>query len=1101
MATVYRAENTAEDGVVAAVKMLHPHLASDASLRRRLRVEAEALSRLHHDNIVQLYDFVDLRDRCAIVTELVHGRTLRQVMAEHVDAPMAPLMAVQLMTQVLEAVSHAHAEGCLHRDLKPGNIMVTANNQVKVLDFGIASLIDSDRLTTTGVTVGTPVYMAPEQLNSMDDLDARADIYSMGVTFWELLSGYGSRPIGVKEWRLSLRDVDGLLKKGVPAALVEVVESMVREHRADRIPSCDEVLKALKWARDEGVTASNYAASRPQVPYGSITADTVAPSGPWGLGGGAADDANDPGAMSGSVTVAFRVLQTTNIQARLTTFVGREEELDRLAGLFHGRSRVVTLVGAAGAGKTRLAQRFGVEAVEQFPGGVWFCDLTLARDLAGLCAVVGAVLQVPLTSRDPVARLGDALQGRGKVLLILDNFEQLDSESALAVAQWSRTATQARLLLTSRSKLQLEGEQLLPLAPLPVVAQQKVPLKTLAANPAIQLFVDRAQSVCPDFALERKNAADVRAIVEELDGLPLAIELAAARVRLIPPKTIRERLSSRFQLLQSSSRGVKPQQATLLGAIRWSWDLLNPWEQASLAQCSVFEGGFGLEAAEQVLDLSPWPDAPWAMDALQHLVDHSLLHVQAPDRHSGEPRYRLLLSIQSFASDQLRGVEDPEETQDGLAVMVRPSDIEQRHGVYYAALGAPSFLDRLDEVGGTERRHSLRLELDNLLVAAERAVGRGDSGTAESAARAILQEIRMAGPFDAGLRLATRVLALDGVADSSKVRLLIDRAALRAGLGDLERADADLARALKLCKATGDPLWEGIVSLNQAGRSKARGDGPVARRRYQEAIGIFRDVGHRRLEGNGLGGLAGMLRKRGEMEEARAMYRQALEIHRDVGDRRAEAVHLGELGLLELSLGERGFARASMERSLAIFRSIGDRRSEGIVINNLALFHREEGRLEDARTLMELALTLQRELGNVREQAVLLGNLGDLAIEQGELAEAQMRLTEAVGLARELEYQVAIGAFLGSLGTVAARLGDVRLAREHLDAGEGMLRTVGDLLELAKLLCRKAVFALSQEQKDVATDAVNEARQLAVTLGVSGESELAQRLDELATKL
>ena len=1098
MATVYRAEHTDKGGVVAAIKMLHPHLAADASLRRRLRVEAEALSRLHHDNIVQLYDFVDLKDRCAIVTELVYGRTLRQLMADYVDAPMAPLSAVHLMTQVLAAVSHAHGQGCLHRDLKPGNIMVTPESRVKVLDFGIASLIDSDRLTTTGVTVGTPVYMAPEQLDSMDNLDARADIYSMGVTFWELLSGHGSRPIGVKEWRLSLRDVDGLMNKGVPAALVEVVESMVREQRTHRIGSCEEVLKALQWAQDEGIEAGFVGGVGPGA-YGGATADTVAPG--FALWGGAAEQDAAAEPMTGSVTVAFRVLQTTNIQARLTTFVGREEELDRLASLLDGRSRVVTLVGPAGSGKTRLAQRFGVDGMDSFPGGVWFCDLTLARDLAGLCAVVGAVLQVPLTSRDPVGRLADALRGRGKVLIVLDNFEQLDSDCVLAVAQWSRTAPSARLLLTSRAQLQLEGEQLLPVDPLPVLAQHEASLEVLEANPAIQLFVDRAQSVSPSFVLDRENAGDIRAIVEELDGLPLAIELAAARVRLIPPGTIRERLSSRFQLLKSSGRGLEPRQSTLWGAIQWSWDLLTGWEQAALAQCSIFEGGFGLEAAEQVLDLSPWSDAPWAMDALQGLADHSLLRVQAPDRVSGEPRYRLLRSIQSFAEDRLGAGELLAERGDASSAPIRIPDVEQRHGTYYAALGAPSFLDRLDEVGGTARRHRLRLELDNLLVAAERAVGRRDTATATGAARAILQEIRMAGPFDAGLRLSTRVLDLSGVDDSSRIRLLIDRAALRAGLGDLDRADRDLQRALKLCRNTGDPLWEGVVLLNQASRCKARGEGPQARRRYQEAIGVFREVGHRRLEGNGLGGLAGMLRKRGEMDEARAMYRQALDIHRDVGNRRAEAVHLGELGLLDLSLGERGPARASMERALAIQRSIGGRRSEGILLNNLALLHREEGRLEDACTLMELALTLQRELGNVREQAVLLGNLGDLAIESGELDDAERKLKEAVALARDLEYQVAVGAFLGSLGTVAARRGDLKSARHHLDAGEGMLRSVGDLLELAKLLCRKAVFALAQGQQAAAREAVDEARQLAGKLGVSGESDLAQRLGELAAKL
>jgi len=252
MATVYRGEHVSGIGMTAAIKKLHPHLALDEELRARLKIEAQALARLKHRNIVQLFDYVDVDGNCALVTELVEGRTLRAVMGEFTDWPMPLSLALLLFRQVLEGVGHAHRNNCLHRDLKPGNIMVTSENEVKVLDFGIANLIDTERLTSTGISIGTPVYMAPEQLEGRQDLDQRADLYSLGMTFWEMLAGAGARPIGERGWRLTESHLGALLDRQVPASLVEVVRCLVQHDRENRYTSCDEVLEALALVVDEG---------------------------------------------------------------------------------------------------------------------------------------------------------------------------------------------------------------------------------------------------------------------------------------------------------------------------------------------------------------------------------------------------------------------------------------------------------------------------------------------------------------------------------------------------------------------------------------------------------------------------------------------------------------------------------------------------------------------------------------------------------------------------------------------------------------------------------------------------------------------------------
>jgi len=253
MATVYRGEHVSGIGMVAAVKKLHPHLAIDEELRARLKVEAQALARLKHKNIVQIFDYVDVDGSCALVTELVEGRTLRAVMAEFSDWPMPLSMALRLFRQILDGVGHAHRHSCLHRDLKPGNIMVTSENEVKILDFGIANLIDTEAITRTGVSMGTPVYMAPEQLEGRRDLDQRTDLYSLGMTLWEMLAGHGARPIGERGWRLGDDHIEGLLDRGVPASLIQVVHRLVQVDRDERYTSCEEVLEALSDILEEGV--------------------------------------------------------------------------------------------------------------------------------------------------------------------------------------------------------------------------------------------------------------------------------------------------------------------------------------------------------------------------------------------------------------------------------------------------------------------------------------------------------------------------------------------------------------------------------------------------------------------------------------------------------------------------------------------------------------------------------------------------------------------------------------------------------------------------------------------------------------------------------
>ena len=280
-----------------------------------------------------------------------------------------------------------------------------------------------------------------------------------------------------------------------------------------------------------------------------------------------------------------------NLAPERDAFIGRSAELQSLALQLQSGSRLVCLLGPGGTGKTRLARRYALAWLGEWPGGVYFCDLSEAHSLEGIHFAVALALGVPLGKDDPAVQLGHAIAGRGRCLVILDNFEQVQQHATATVGRWLDRAGEATFVVTSRERLHLEGEQVLAVEPLRLDSE------------AIELFAVRARAQRPGFELDEGTRHAVAEVVRLLDGLPLAIELAAARVRVLSPAQIVERLKDRFVLLAGAT-GAAARQATLRAAIDWSWELLTPWEQTALAQCSVFEGGFTLEAAELVLDLA-----------------------------------------------------------------------------------------------------------------------------------------------------------------------------------------------------------------------------------------------------------------------------------------------------------------------------------------------------------------------------------------------------------------------------------------------------------------------------------------------------------------
>ncbi len=401
--------------------------------------------------------------------------------------------------------------------------------------------------------------------------------------------------------------------------------------------------------------------------------------------------------------------------------MGREAELAQLEGRFANGARLVTLVGTAGMGKTRIAVRYGRQHLVTWPGGIWFCDLTEARSLDGIVSAVARSLGVELGRGDAVTQLGQAIAGRGQCLVILDNFEQVVEYARETLRPWLGAVMSARFLVTSRERLDLPGEELQAVEP-------------LEFETSLALFLARARRLRPGLTLEGPALAAAHEVVQLVEGMPLAIELAAARMRVMSAEKLLAGMRQKFRLLTG---GASQRHETLAAAIDGSWEILRPWEMAAFAQSSVFDGGFTLEAAESVIDLRAWPNAPWVVEVVQSLVDKSLLRLLIPEVAQGtgmsETRFGMYASIQTYACGKLA---EEGSIPEGMSGTATARAVEERHGAWYARYGTEDSIERLDSEGGVVRRHALQWELGNLMTACRRALARGDEKTTVAAYRA-----------------------------------------------------------------------------------------------------------------------------------------------------------------------------------------------------------------------------------------------------------------------------------------------------------------------------------------------------------------------------
>ncbi len=717
-----------------------------------------------------------------------------------------------------------------------------------------------------------------------------------------------------------------------------------------------------------------------------------------------------------------------NLPHQLTSFVGRDREMAEVRRMLE-TTRLLTLTGSGGCGKTRLAMQVAAELVDRFPDGVWLVELGALSDDAQVAQAVASAVGVrEQPGRPLLATLTDDLQPR-HLLLVLDNCEHVLAGSAHIAYSLLSASPHLRILATSREPLGITGEVAWRVPSLAVPDPVRLPpLERLSEFDAVRLFRDRAASVLPPFRLTPQNAPFVTQICHRLDGIPLAIELAAARVRALSVEQIAERMGDAFLLLTGGSRTSPLRQQTLRAAMDWSYRLLSGSEQALLCRLSVFAGGSTLEAAEVVCtggSVAPGE----VLDRLSGLVDKSLV---VADDQGVERRFRMLETIRQYARDKLGETAEDVETRRrhrswflNLAEQVEPKLLAS----------AEPWLSRLE------------VEHDNIRAALDFSLQSGEGEAGLRLAGALRRFWMVRGYWTEGRQRIEAALVQEAGPAPLRSKALTAAASLAQSQGDYQRTEALAQESLAIQRAGHD--HRGMAdSLNVLGIARLeRGDYPGARRLLEESLTSARRADERHLAASALINLANVAEHEGDYDRAAVLCQESLELFRAADDHRGSAFALNLLGVVASDQGDYDTARARFEEGLALRRTLGDRRGIAGSLSQLALVAREGGDLDLARRYYEESLSIQRELGDSRGIATTLRNLGLVAWRQGAVARARGLMEESLVMRQTQENKTRIAECLEGLARVAPA--PERAAR-LLGAAESLRERVGTPLPPAE---------------------------------------------------
>ncbi len=660
-----------------------------------------------------------------------------------------------------------------------------------------------------------------------------------------------------------------------------------------------------------------------------------------------------------------------NLPADLTSFIGRQREKETVIGLI-SQTRMLTITGSGGAGKTRLAVQAARELIDSYADGVWFIDLAPLSSSALVLQYIMNVLDIrEEPGAPPEQTLLDTLKSK-QLLLVLDNCEHLLPEAADLAESMLRGAPGLRMVTTSRERIGVPGEVTwrIPSLSIPQAGEE---IADLARYEAVSLFLERAAAARPDFVLTGQNSGAVVQICVRLDGIPLAIELAAARIRVLSVEEIAARLDDRFRLLAGNQTAI-PRQQTLRALVTWSYDLLTEKERILFRRLSVFAGGWTLKAAEQVCS-GPDLEEREILDLLTGLIDKSFI---IGENHSGHERYHFLETMLKYSQERL------EESQE--AVEFTRKQIE-----YYRKLAAGSYgkmwgsqqaywLAQLDE-----ERDNLRMALERLLHTVEDEEGM----------------LQMAGSLWRYWEIR----------------------------GDLSEGRAWLEASL--AKNPHAPDYRRANGLGGAGHlARQQGDYIRAQSLHEQSLALFRKLGDKLNLARQLNALGEIARFLGDNDRSLTLHKESLRLRYEIGDKEGIAVSLRQMGVIARDRGQYPYARKLLAESLKLESELGDRLLEALSLNDLGLVAYCLSEYEEASRLFRQAMSIQQDLNDKLGISNSLQNLGNAAKVHGDFKEAGQRYNECLRLKKELGDKRGISRVTSSLAEVAFRQGKYPLAAD-----------------------------------------------------------------------
>ncbi len=713
-------------------------------------------------------------------------------------------------------------------------------------------------------------------------------------------------------------------------------------------------------------------------------------------------------------------LQTqSNLPNPVTTFIGRWSETEQVIDLL-AKSRLLTLTGAGGCGKTRLALHVSSRLHARYPDGVWLIELAAITDPGLVPQAVATVANIQAHSGSTITEtLCSELKSK-KLLLVIDNCEHLIAACAGMAAELLRCCPQVSIIATSREKLGIAGEQTyrVPALTLPDPGA-KLNIATAGEYESVRLFVERATLNRPDFMLGSQNIDVVAAICCRLDGMPLAIELAAARMQSLSVKDIHDRINDRFRLLTGGDRTALPRHQTLRALIDWSFDLIDNREALVMSRLSVFAGGFTLEAAENITQGEPAAGSridPWEiLDVLAGLVDKSLVNAAERD---GVVRYTVLETIAHYARERLTCIGECGAAQ-------------RRHRDYYSELAGQATLQLQGPMQGEALR---RLDVENDNIRAALTCCEEDSASAEDGLKLVSVLWRywnIRGYYTEGRHCLNRALDRAEARQSDNSLVTAELATALAGAGILANAQADYAcardmwsKALSAYRALHSQSGVAHMLNNLGQLAINQSDHAAARPLLIESLSMFREMGDRVGCSFALNNLGNVDHALCDYPAAKAHHEESLALRRDKGDLGGAAASLHNLANIAHDQHDYETATRLHEESLAVFRELGDRQNTAYALNNLGNIRHEMGDFDQAKALHEESLQLRIDLGSTGTAAHSMYNLGAVACSKGEYDLARELCNSSLAIFRNLDDQQGIGYVLNTLGNVALEQGE-----------------------------------------------------------------------------